>query len=144
MSLETWKQEFYPISAEEIVENGASTKELIEHSLRKWKGLREFNLQKHNIGRSPISRDIGISGADYLSITNTTCALCKKFLFRCVKKCHNCPLFIISDSQSCDEYPEDEGPDIRMSPYFHWSSNNDPEPMIALLEKALTKDWSES
>jgi len=46
MSKESWLEEFYPISAEEMLTaNGrdASSVEIIAHSLRKWKGLKELN-----------------------------------------------------------------------------------------------------
>lgn len=39
MSLETWKEEFYPIPADEVPESQA-----LAHSLRKWEGLRKENL----------------------------------------------------------------------------------------------------
>lgn len=44
MSLETWKEEFYKIPAEECIKEQA-----LDHSITKWEGLRPENLQKHGL-----------------------------------------------------------------------------------------------
>lgn len=45
MSIKTWKEEFYPVKPRKSM----TTKEAIEHSLRKWEGLRKSNLKKHGL-----------------------------------------------------------------------------------------------
>ena len=44
MSLETWKAEFYPIPAEYV-----STDDALRHNLSLWVGIRQENLDKHDV-----------------------------------------------------------------------------------------------
>lgn len=44
MSLQTWKDEFYPVPASEPI---GGHKAQIEHSLRKWRGATKENTEKH-------------------------------------------------------------------------------------------------
>jgi hypothetical protein len=48
MRLTTWEKEFYPITAEEF-EKGTNDRALVDHSLRKWRGLRIENLRRHKL-----------------------------------------------------------------------------------------------
>lgn len=48
MSLETWKQEFYPVSAEEAVVDAIAA---VNHSIKKWEGLRPNTLANHLKGQ---------------------------------------------------------------------------------------------
>ena len=76
MSLETWKAEFYPVSAHEAI---GSELEAAEHSLRKWQGRAEPNLEKHGMQVSGC-QDIAAIGedatAEKFSFLAATCALC--------------------------------------------------------------------
>ena len=44
MSIKTWKEEFYPIPAQETEQSNA-----IQHSLTKWTGFIPSNLEKHEV-----------------------------------------------------------------------------------------------
>ena len=135
MSLKTWMKEFYPVFAheDEALEAPAA------HSLRKWIGLRQDNIDKHNLKlhgryiqeiRAPVKR---------FAITGESCALCEAYYIEgCegAEGCEHCPLYILRDGFPCDqETPEEERED-RNSPYFEFLTDQDPEPMITLLLKA--------
>lgn len=101
MSLETWKQEFYPTPASNPDCSPA------EHSLRKWRGLLPRNLQKHGCRiRADGVMDIHHApGDEGLPLNDDTCALCRQHLDA---KCKSCPLFkaglgcLTDDGPYCD------------------------------------------
>lgn len=122
MSLKTWKEEFYPIRAKHVSEE----EDAVEHSLRKWIGLRKENLDKHRISTGWI----GISdGDEYVYIDSSTCALCQRYFDdEAVNECASCPLFDLLGKR-CDN-----GDD---SPFVIWGEYENPEPMIAALEQLV-------
>lgn len=132
MSLETWKAEFYPIPADKV-----KKKDTLEHSLRKWEGLRKENLEKHEMKLSG-ARLTGQDGLGYLLIASESCALCvvagKEALGEmrppcaCASYCGKCPLYKL-DKTSCDF---GEG-----NPYKVFSIEGNPEPMISLITRAI-------
>ena len=70
MSFASWKEEFYPVSADECSHDQA-----LEHSILKWTGLLPENLEKHGMVRldnciESLSRD------GWLLIDGGSCALC--------------------------------------------------------------------
>lgn len=84
MSIETWKKEFYPVSATSRM----SKKAAIEHSIKKWEGLLPENLKKHNV---VISRyGVIYDGKINFEISDQSCALCQKYFGEC---CIKCPLY---------------------------------------------------
>ena len=117
MSYETWCEEFYPVSADYCKEEDA-----IEHSLRKWIGLRIENLDKHEL------RIVGRSVRDgnshtLLIIADRSCSLCRWYAsFRC----DDCPLAQVLGGR-CD---------VIDAPYDIWCDTKNPEPMIEALQKA--------
>jgi hypothetical protein len=119
MSLQTWKDEFYPIHAFKAV---GSELEAAKHSLRKWIGLRKENLEKHGLERK--GREI--SSTDFInfpfSISESSCALCQYH----DGYCNDCILYTLGNG--CEE----EG-----SEYIIWVNEGDPEPMIKALEEAI-------
>lgn len=121
MSLATWKAEFYPLEAGECPKDQA-----VEHSLRKWKGLRAEALVRHDV-----TADCGqlkLRAADgYLSTDCSSCALCAHFL-----PCKECPLARSRKGTPCDS----RMPGEHMSPFVSWRDEFTPEPMIAALEAA--------
>ncbi len=121
MSLKTWKEEFYPVEADSL-EAQSSARAAIEHSLRKWRGLRPEALLKHKVRlEGPYHKQIFDDCADESQvISGSSCALCQRL-------CYDCPLVKVS-GLVCD----DEG--SAWGVYIHKA---DPEPMIAQLEKAL-------
>lgn len=127
MSDATWKEEFYPIDANEW--NGNAKDSLYnqiratKHSLQKWKGLRKENLQKHEIERAPIL------------VSSSTCALCQLTDIDSEGGCDTCPLYRSRNGVRCDEESADE----RHSPFHAYSDMfpSNPEPMILELERTL-------
>lgn len=130
MSLETWKEEFYPIDAEYVSEE----EDAVAHSLRKWIGLRKENLDKHRISSTGW---IGISdGDEYVYIDSSTCALCQRYFDdEAVNECASCPLFDLLGKR-CDN-----GDD---SPFVIWGEYENPEPMIAALKQLVEQDGEHS
>jgi hypothetical protein len=127
VSLKTWKDEFYPVEADKT-EPGI---EAIEHSLRKWRGLRAENLAKHDCGES---RGTIYDGIRVFDVNNMSCALC----FHAAEwngmlgsgDCDDCPLRDYL-GRSCDESLEEP------MPYVVYRRNGDVEPMIEALGGAL-------
>lgn len=71
MSFASWKEEFYPVPA-----NECSHDQALEHSILKWTGLLPENLEKHGV----VKRHIYIEGLDedgWLRIDGDSCALCR-------------------------------------------------------------------
>lgn len=127
MSLADWKDEFYPHDAEEATEEDA-----VEHSLRKWEGLRPENLKKHKV--HTIGSDLEDDEDDYLDIDWSTCALCRVHSTSgdmCGEdedeSCGRCPL------QAVLEGPHAYGCKV---PYQIWLESHDPLPMIEALKLA--------
>lgn len=69
MSLKSWRAEFYPVDATEV-----STKDALEHSIQKWKGLLPANLEKHYVIH--YDNEVVDPSGDSLDIDSTSCALC--------------------------------------------------------------------
>ena len=132
MSLQTWCAKFYRCSAA----SKEATRTLlaaVEHSLKKWQGLRARHLKAHDIpiSRYLVDRDDPI---DILFIDGDTCALCHFYMstdWEC--DCDRCILKEIRGVQ-CDESIDGE-----KSPFGSWLDNLDPEPMIKLLLVARRK-----
>lgn len=119
MSYETWRKEFYPITAAQAAKKGKIA--AIEHSLQKWKGLTKANLKKHST--SPSHEDW------HLFICSSSCALCKKYLnWRLDEICIDCPLFHALGKIECD-YGD--------GPFWQFDELNNPKPMITALTKTL-------
>lgn len=132
MSLKSWKQEFYPISAKSAA-RGSMIK-AIEHSLLKWKGLSPSNIKKHDVHIT--QRVYGVwleDGTDYLHIDASSCALCEKYHDNGIPRCQKCPLYIVRDNTPCDQAMEDES----KSPYGIFQEDGDHRPMVRFLKKAL-------
>ena len=125
MSLQTWEEEFYPEPAEAAAKRGEAV--AVEHSLRKWEGLKEENLARHGLLES--SHSISEAKTDqHLEISSVTCALC---LMTGVS-CRPCPLYKARGGSACDRRRFDEV----KAPWYAWTDDRDPEPMIFWLTKA--------
>lgn len=118
MTIETWKQEFYPTEAD-----STSKETAIAHSLRKWVGLRPENLTKHGITNYDLYT-IQYKNERF-DINGQSCALCSHFFSR--DWCVNCPLHKHL-GQDCDD---------ENMPYSIYIASRDPEPMITALEALL-------
>lgn len=114
MSLESWKEEFYPVPANEVSEADA-----VKHSRRKWIGLRPENLIHHKVWM----HDSKLTGKDgTLEINSESCALCHHYLD---PTCKECPLRKLL-GRPCD---------IVGKPYEVFFRRYDPELMITALEQ---------
>ncbi len=122
MSLESWIKEFYSTPAE-MVDVDAS----LQHSLTKWIGAREENLNKH---------DLIVLGARLcekhnqrksIAFTGHTCALCYNY-----PTCDGCPLSNLKDETSL-EYP-------CINQYNFFQQLGNPEPMIALIQSVIDQE----
>lgn len=125
MSLNSWKQEFYQGRIKVAAKDPITA---TQHSLKKWKGLKAKNLEKHAL--RPFFGDIENqkTGKEF-SIDNSTCALCVHTQAISISRgdCSRCPI-VAATGAKCDG----EG-----SPYGMWIKNNDPKPMIQLLKATL-------
>lgn len=123
MSFETWKEEFYPIPAKEVLPEQA-----VAHSLKKWQGLLSENLTKHNvrIGQHYCSNYVTDDKDPRwaLSINGDSCALCA------TRTCWQCEIF-----KETDETCNDED-----SAYAVFCNTSDPRPMVKLLETIHQKE----
>ena len=147
MSLASWKAEFYPISASEVVPGLDS----IEHSLRKWIGALPENVAKHECNYEYhiiMEDDIPY---DSIVFDSDSCALCMHY--KCDSNPHPedshysyptdsphpvnphyiypitvCPIAVILNG-SCDAKEN----------HIYLASKNNPEPMIEVLNQA--KVW---
>ena len=84
MSIKTWKEEFYTVSAASRM----SKKAAIEHSIKKWEGLLPENLKKHGVVLDRCG-DIHDDETKF-EICDESCALCQKYVREC---CIKCPLY---------------------------------------------------
>jgi len=145
MSIESWKAEFYPVEARSCPEDQA-----IAHSLKKWDGLREENLHKHELQPNKstdivaIRHELGAENIFY--IHSSSCALCEHFYApegldededgEEPPMCNTCPL-AIARAENGEPIPCDhERLDEVRSPWAEWSREKNPEPMIFWLKKA--------
>jgi len=133
MSLETWKEEFYPVDADCFSVDNPDI-ELVEHSLRKWRGLRDKNIKKHNVVHNIVVGEVYDKAEDegYVQIGAESCALCTVYIDGVDnhdghhESCCFCPL---TDTR---ELPCDRG---RGAPWLIYTNTGDPEPMIKALEE---------
>lgn len=158
MSFQTWLQEFYPISASDFVKNNPdiSDKDLVKFAIKTWEGLTKENIYKHDLNyyeeHTLFANDIRFErGWD-------SCSLCIKYnnyedkIFNCPKDCSkngkSCPLFRFLGHACFDDKFDDRkfiSEKILDDLFIHDSyecsvytmSENNPEPMIDVLQKTL-------
>lgn len=128
MSLATWKREFYRTLAHKV-----SKRYAVQHSLKKWIGLKPSNRKKHNVSlydgklmnNSNITDEENDRDVDYLEIDDYTCALCQHFQSY---DCEECPLVEVGACCTNDN-----------SPFDLFVSSGRISPMIKALERAKKK-----
>lgn len=146
MSLQSWKKEFYPVEAEDVAAaTDSGDLVLLNHSLQKWIGLRDENMIKHNVYKG-CSVTIYDSENYEFEVNSKTCALCHihyRFVDGEGSACKTCPLFKVRGSR-CDILTDEEEVEnefgtgaIITSPWDSYVDNEDPEPMIKLIEEAI-------
>lgn len=129
MTLQTWKDEFYPIDVYTVSKENA-----VAHSLQKWIGLRQENLDRHGVRFNKTLLGVEIEdGREVLGIDWRSCALCVHHFrpFRLETRCFSCPLFNVLGSE-CDD-----GDD---SPFRVFCDTLDPDPMIEALSEILDEE----
>ena len=134
MRLITWKKTFYRVPAD----TDMNTLEAIDHSLKKWIGLRAENMEKHGLEKKTGATgylSIITDGSEIMRIGTVSCALCVKFYPDPKSEQHNCvdcPLYVANGRRRCDEDNENG-----VNLFFIWNSKItcDPEPMIAALRR---------
>lgn len=137
MSLETWKAEFYPVDADKVSEADA-----LDHSLRKWIGLKSENLKKHDVvphdGSGTLNDSCTLYDAQDRTLTffvnYRSCALCHHYTQEeAGDPCATCPISLSRDGISCDNSTEME---FGLSPYAVWTYVHTPHQMIEVLIEA--------
>lgn len=129
MSSKSWLSEFYPVEADD----GSLKTNLqrVQHSLQKWRGLRKEELKRHNIKVVDDCRLYTKRTDNFvLQVNADSCALCMKY--GDAWYCSGCPLTRVRAGSPCDKgrLSEDQ------APWRAWTYDQNPEPMIAALEKA--------
>ncbi len=119
MSLESWKQEFYPISAQALTLDHdiypVPDLTLVEHDLRKWQGFTPENLAKHEITRRDIY-SAALTGSE-------ACALCQVHVLGGTwEDCGTCPFVTVTGhtcGAPCDEYYDNGNPNLVIETLVH-------------------------
>lgn len=138
MSLISWKEEFFHRKLDNI--QTWSEIEIIDHSILKWEGLRQENLNRHKVRldkylfHNVVDSRPQVCPA-HVPINSDSCALCERWYGNTNEdyrnNCHSCPLYQLG--YGCEE---------RDSPWRQFDvrdSNPDPELMIRALKE--TKEW---
>lgn len=158
MSIQTWIEEFYPITAETFISSfkfrsdiNSRMKELydielLKHALLKWEGLRKDNLKKHNVYKSynsikDIHSDINqikelnekLITNQEISISSVTCTLCIEYDHNIY--CGTCP--IRYKTNQCSTGNIDIFTNETRYAYGEFLHNDDPEPMIKILKETI-------
>ena len=90
MSLQSWKSEFYSVPASEVTGDDIA---LLEHSIKKWRGLQKSNLAKHNL--TLFKRCLSDAEENSLEIDGKSCALCTRHYreyLGYLPDCSGCPI----------------------------------------------------
>lgn len=133
MSLESWKQEYYPVPANETDKSDA-----VAHSLRKWLGLRPEVLAAHSLvmfGCRLCEKDNLGTG---LYIDADSCALCHHYSPDSVyaedddTECERCPLYKARGGHVC--HVDDVAAGETETPFRAFTRTDNPEPMIRWLQ----------
>ncbi len=130
MSLQSWKNEFYSIPADQC-----PVDEAINHSIRKWTGLRAENIARHGLRFSQSLLQVDESSKSRLDIDSSSCALCHHYMRNPegdYNNCSACPLYQARNNTSCDKRMPGES----FSPYLIGTVQDNPEPMLQWLEVA--------
>jgi len=122
MSFESWKEEYYPVPADEV-----DPEDALEHSIRKWDGLSEENCHKHDIDLLDVDCDLPVEGS--------TCALCQIHNPEAFDKdkCVGCPLY--KDLGKACFTGEN-------SPWSSWVKFDNNVPMLEALKRARDNEQS--
>lgn len=130
MSIKTWKKEFYPKKPSRRMSNV----DAIKHSIRKWEGLTEGNLKKHEVYLSYHNDYLDDDDDNVFEISSDTCSLCVKYADKSsFNMCENCPLYMKlgrSCGSSEDTNKDNDG-------WLKWVDEGNPDLMIKNLKSLL-------
>lgn len=141
MSARTWLKEFYPVEAVTFSGKRRTKKNLLaalDHSDRKWDGMRSRNLSRHKV--ILFSYELWEGDKVFLSICGGSCALCqivgreksKDSGFEHFFCCNRCPVFKVRGGVPCDELRPRE----KMAPYHQLNHGDGPARMLYWLKRA--------
>lgn len=105
----SWLREYYPLTVSELVKNRVTSRDMVEHSLRKWKGLTPEVLDQHQLSIfDKVYEKVLVDESMYpvLSISDASCVLCHQFVYFDHKdnmKCEDCPLHRVLGHRCDDE-----------------------------------------
>lgn len=140
MSIKTWCDEFMDVDVEDVAQGAIPA---LEHSVKKWKGLTQEQLDKHGVRITKCEDSGSIWLGDHICLGCSSCALCHQFLDEDGDEdgyggCARCPITQVRGAP-CDESitTRVEGNIVANNPWFSFSDNRDPKPMITLLEQTL-------
>ena len=138
MSLESWKREFYPEPASQHTTDTADNVDnvdnvdMLEHALKKWRGLIPANLERHGlVSRSiPQLLEERDNPRESFSVGTTSCSMCARYYKDSEDQpdCEGCPLNAYQDGPCCYCSP---------NPYAEFMQRGDPQPMINALTECL-------
>lgn len=142
MSLQTWKQEFYPIPAKEA--SNLWVLGAVNNSPRKWKGLRHKNLKRHDcevrfigslvkwvvVEKTQTDRGTNLVPIEMDPIEMGTDSLCRKY--KGSEVCDGCPVAEARLGVPCTQLYGDEV----VSPWIAFVCHKNPKPMIRVLKQA--------
>jgi hypothetical protein len=136
MSIETWRQEFYPQTAISLVyELGNFPKEdkdiyFLKHAILKWQGFLSMNLEKHDI----VFEDVK-------NFLFGTCALCEAYCNDPDKECEECPIFLVKGRTCTDRIEKRNSADQFIcsvsSLFYEGYKHQNAKPMLKLLRDVL-------
>jgi len=135
MSLATWMAEYCPVAVADVPKGGELPRDLL-----KWTGLLAENLERHGLKVDLRDKAAIMEIGDEevrLVIDADTCSLCEAYLHG-YRTCSECPLHKVRGAM-CDEVASDEDDDDTV-PYFAFSINANPQPMIDLIRKAIAAE----
>lgn len=89
MSFESWKQEFYPRSAQEAADESKGA--ALAHSVQKWAGRLSHNREKHGVHQDHMNVFAHGKVEWVLCYDAESCALCERYLTR-YGHCNDCPI----------------------------------------------------
>lgn len=135
MSLATWKAEFYPVEAKDVKPEDA-----LDHSIRKWEGLRVQSLRKHGLKKENhgLATAMGDRSGCLFLPASQNCALCAHYK-GADRKCQGCPLAQSRGGLRCDVARTSHGETI--SPWHAWAVRGVSRHMLVALRRA--KKWVE-
>ena len=121
MSIETWKAEFLS----EVKE--MPNKDALQHALKKWKGLKQKNLEKHGVNK-PLGTGSIFTSDEELFVGSSTCVFCLMYADSDSGDCYGCPIRVY---RSCG--------DGCVTQWRHWVYYSNPDPMIRRIQLAIRK-----